>query len=325
MSSGMSSCEHISKKTGQVCGNPCPVSLKKKRCEKHGGEDFKSNDFVVAIEPVDESVNPYKPASKEWLEWNKKQKKKSKKDKEEIIQQNPFLLIKKEIPELISKLQEFNKKEKYISLSNLNGKNILKGTPVKYIDGSTFYVCKNIKIELNNTLSSHKGWGTTEIEVTRDETQINSKGQKFPINQFIIKENFIYNKELDDNLTFKKNLSSSSGGGSGSDNVYLIPDDSPIIDEKEKLLEICGNNEFVRYSENFRRTDVKSEEKYSITIRLNDLSIEELNKLFDKKIKMREENGDDSKYREFLYRKYGVKKIGGPEVKEGPDDCGWNR
>jgi hypothetical protein len=59
---------------------------------------------------------------------------------------------------------------------------------------------------------------------------------------------------------------------------------------------------------------VKEEEKYTLIITLDNLSIEELKKLIEKKLSMREIYGDDYMYREFLYKRHSIKKIGGDKL-----------
>ncbi len=322
----MSKCEHLSKKTGEICGKPCPDTLKKLRCEKHGGEDLK----IVEVKK-EEDVNPYKPASKEWLEWNKKQKKKSKKDKPEIIEINPFTQVSENINDQIKAMKTYKPSIDYSSLCSHNLKYLLKGTPIYYSDGSVYYTCSNsFKIELLD-VKTYKGWGTTELEVVRNEYDIDSKdtsisgnkaskSQRFPINHFIIESQNIYDKvpESLESYTFRKYMKEIDN----KNYLFYITDISTKEDEKEKLLELVGANESIRYSDNYHRLDVNNEEKWSLIIKMNHLSVEDLQKLFDKKLSMRENYGDDYMYREFLYKRYGVKKIGGPEYRSEEDKFG---
>jgi len=314
MSSIVSKCGHLSKKTDTICGKPCEDNPKKPRCEKHGGADLK------VIEPKQENneVNPYKPASKEWLEWNKKIKKKSKKDKEEIMEINPFTQVSESIKECMSSLKAYKPSLELSPLCLNNGKYLLKGTPVYYSNGITYYICNSFKIELLIT-RNYKGWGTTELEVVKEEIDIDSKGQKFPINHFIIDNKNLYYKEPESSsFTFRKYMKEIN------DKKYLIfiRDEPTKINEIEKLIECAGGFESVKFSEVYHRLDVKAEEKWSLTIVLENLPEEELHKLIQKKLSMRETYGDDYMYREFLYKKYGVKKIGGPEYKSRDEEFG---
>jgi hypothetical protein len=288
----MSSCEHISKKTNTACGKPCPSNLKKLRCEKHGGEDLKSED-----------VNPYKPASKEWLEWNKKQKKKSKKDEVKVIEKNPYL-----------EYSGASCAEEYTPLCYLNEKYLLKGTPIYHYSDrrSKYYVCNSIKIELHE-VKNFKGWGTTEIEVVKDESEIDSKSSdKMFINQLYIKTSYVYHEEPLDlkTMTFRKYAKENYI----KDYLYFIEDTIEISDEKERLINIAGGRNFSKHSCNYNNPLVKEEEKYTLTITLDNLSIEELKKLIEKKLSMRETYGDDYMYREFLYKRHSIKKIGGDKL-----------
>jgi hypothetical protein len=291
----MSSCQHLSKKSGEICGKPCKEDPKKPRCEKHGGVDFKES----------EDVNPYKPASKEWLEWNKKQKKKSKKDEVKVIEKNPYL--------------EYNGtscSKDFLPLCYLNGKYLLKGTPVHhYSDRSLYYVCNSIKIDLHE-VKNFKGYGTTEIEVVKDESDIDSKSSdKMFINQFYIKTSHIYIKEPSDlkTMTFRKYMKEIND----KYYLYFIEDEVSISDEKERLINIAGGRNFAKHSINYRDLSIKEEEKYTLVINLNNLSIEELKKLIEKKLYMRETYGDDYMYREFLYKRHSIKKIGGDKLNLG--------
>jgi hypothetical protein len=310
----MSKCEHLSKKTNTVCGKPCEINPKKPRCEKHGGSDLKVEEYSSTKESIE--VNPYKPASKEWLEWNKKMKKKVKKDEVKVIESNPYLEPSKNTLECASSLKTY-KGGNYVPLCKMNGTYLLKGSIV-YIDTKPYYVCKSIKIELHE-VKTFKGWGTTEIELVKEEYDIDSKGQNFPINSIVIEENVIYQntpKEPLENMTYRKYMKEK-----GLEKLlYFIKDDAIKTGEKEKLIECAGGYENVKYSKNYNRIDSKSEEKYSITIDLTRLSEEDLCKLIEKKLHMRETYGDDYMYREFLYKKYGVKKIGSSEREEAVDN-----
>jgi hypothetical protein len=310
----VSKCGHLSKKTGEVCGKPCETNLKKPRCEKHGGADLK----IIETKQENTEVNPYKPASKEWLEWNKKMKKKSKKDKEEIIEVNPFTQVSEITEECMLSLKSYKPSLELSPLCLNNGKYLLKGTPVYYNNGTTYYVCDSFKIELLS-IRNYKGWGTTELEVVKEENDIDSKGQKFPINQFIIENKNLYNKEPESStFIFRKYMKEINDKNFL---VYII-DESTKIDEKEKLIECAGGFEPIKYSEVYHRLDVRAEEKWSLTITLENLPEEELHKLIQKKLTMRETYGDDYMYREFLYKKYGVKKNGGPEYKSRDEEFG---
>jgi hypothetical protein len=315
----MSTCEHISKKSGQGCGKPCPDTLRKKRCEKHGGEDL--INFVTIVEAIDDNINPYKPASKEWLEWNKKQKKKSKKDKPEILEVNPFIEPSETTKLAIKCLKDYTPSADYSFICINNNKYLLKGTPIYYNDNTKYYIASNsFKIDLLS-VRNHKGWGTTELEVVKDESDIDisgnkaSKSQKLPINQFIIESQHLCDKEIN---TFRKYMKEI-----GNKNYLFYISDIPTkTDEKEQLLELAGNYEHIKYSDNFHRLDVDPSQKWSIIIKMDHLSDEDLQKLFDKKISMRETCGDDTMYREFLYKRYGVKRIGGPEYHIEEDKFG---
>jgi hypothetical protein len=318
----MFKCGHISKKTNEVCGKPCMENIKKLRCQKHGGSDIiNPSQFVVNIESSD--VNPYKPASKEWLEWNKKMKKKekekSKKEEVKVVENNPFLEPTKNTLECIKNIKYELLFNDFCALCIHNKSYLLKGTPV-YIDSKPYTVCKSIKIELYE-VKTIKGWGTTEIEVVKDEYDIDSKGQKFPINSIVVRELHICKTTPIislENMTFAKYMKEIGQ----MHELCIIDDNSNRVDEKDRLLENAGHHSSTKYSKGFNRVDIDSKDKYSIIINLNHLSLEELNKLIEKKLSMREKYGDDYIYKEFLYKKYGIKTIGGPEVREGPDDSG---
>jgi hypothetical protein len=294
----MSKCEHISKKTNLLCGTPCEINLKKPRCQKHGGEDLKTEESL--------EINPYKHASKEWLEWNKKMKKKSKKeDDTKNIETNPYLKYKGDV----------NIDSEFIPLCYLNEKYLLKGTPVyHYFDSRIYYICNNFKIELYE-IKNFKKWGTIELEVVKNEYDIidTKKYEKIFINQLYMKKSDIFDKNnLDLNsMTFRKYMKDLNN----KKYLYFITDISTKINEKEKLIEIAGGYLPLIYSENFHNLDVKVEEKYSLEINLNNLSNDELNKIIQKKLEMRETYGDDYMYKEFLYKKYTIRKIGGPKYK----------
>jgi len=306
----MSKCTHLSKKTDTICGKPCEENLKKPRCEKHGGADLKIGELSSK---ESSEINPYKPASKEWLEWNKKMKKKAKKDQVKVIETNPFLEPNKNSLETVKCLVEYSPSIKYFPLCKMNGKYLLKGSIV-YNDTKPYYVCKSIKIELLE-VKTFKGWGTTEIELVNEECDIESKGQDFSINSIVIEENVIYEntpKEPLETMTYRKYMKEKGK----TKNLYFITDEPIKTNEREKLIECAGGYEFVKYSKNFRNLNINAEEKWSITIDLNRLSEEDLTKLIQKKLSMRETYGDDYMYREFLYKRYGVKRIGGPEYTE---------
>jgi hypothetical protein len=165
------------------------------------------------------------------------------------------------------------------------------------------------------TVKTFKGWGTTEIEVVKEETDIDSKGEKIPINHLVIDKKNIYSKEPTcdlESMTFRKYMKEIDN----KSYLYFILDEINNPDEKERLLEIAGGKEFVKHSKNYRHLNVKNEEKWTISIKMHHLSIEELKKLIEKKINMRDIYGDDYMYKEFLYKRHGVKKIGGPKYEE---------
>jgi hypothetical protein len=314
----MSKCEHLSKKTGEVCGKPCPGTLKKLRCEKHGGEDLK-----IPENKKDDDVNPYKPASKEWLDWNKKQKKKVKKDEVKDIEINPFTEPTETTKISITCLKEYTPSVDYTFICVNNNKYLLKGTPVYYNDNTKYYIASNsFKIDLLS-VRNHKGWGTTELEVVKDESDIDtkpSKSQKFSINQFIIENQHLCDKipESLESFTFRKYMKELGN----KHYLFYISDIPTKIDEKEQLLEIAGNYESIKYSNDFSSLNVDTSQKWSISINMNHLSNEDLQKIIDKKLSMRETYGDDYMYLEFLYKRYGVKKIGGPEYKSRAEEFG---
>lgn len=324
----MSKCEHLSKKSGELCGKPCPDTLKKPRCEKHGGEDLK----IFEIKET-EDINPYKPASKEWLEWNKKMKKKSKKDKPEVIEVNPFMQPSENTAIAIKSLIAYKPSVDYTFLCSNSGKYLLKGTPVYYNEIEYYVASNSFKIDLL-PVRNHKGWGTTELEVVKDENDIDSKdtsisgskssksskSQKLSINQFIIESQHLCDKtpESLETYTFRKYMKDLDN----KHYLFYIHDVPTKVTEKEQLLELAGNYERTKYSSNYHRLDVDPKEKWSVNIKIDHLSNEELQKLIHKKLSMRETYGDDYMYREFLYKKYGVKRIGGPEYKSRTDEFG---